>query len=394
MRIVYHHRTRGRDVEGVHIRGIVGALRELGHEVAIVSFPGADPEEAPGAAAGKPRKSLLSAIVSKTPGVLFELLELGYNVVTWFRIGRVIRDQRPDLIYERYSLFLFATVWQARRHRIPIVLEINDSALVPRVRPLFLKRLARRIERWCMQECTGLVFISSYFRDVAREAYGTIRPLVVSPNAADAARFDPALFDRDALRQRHGLGDAIVCGYVGAFVHWHGVAEFVERIAPEIAKRRDVKLVFVGGGVDLAAVQGTVEKHGIADRVLLPGRVDHAEIPAWIACMDLAVLPNSNMYGSPMKLFEFMAMGVGVVAPDYAPIAEVVEDGRTGWLFPRGRADACVERVLAVAGSRAQQAEVGRAARDYIVRARQWRTNAEQLLSLVPRADAAHGPAA
>jgi glycosyltransferase involved in cell wall biosynthesis len=393
MRIVYHHRTRGRDVEGVHIRGIVGALRHLGHEVTIVSFPGADPEQAEAAAPRVRAKSALSTLVSKTPGVLFELLELGYNLVTWFRIGRVVRRARPDLIYERYSLFLFATILKARRHGIPIVLEINDSALVPRVRPLFLKALARRIERWCMQNCTGLVFISSYFRDLAREAYGTISPSVVSPNAADAARFDPALFDREALRRRHGIGREVVCGYVGAFVHWHGVAEFVRRMAPRLAQRHDLKLVFVGGGVDLDAVRATVEEHGVADRVLLPGRVDHADIPAWIACMDLAVLPNSNVYGSPMKLFEFMAMGVGVVAPDYSPIAEVVEDGRTGWLFPRGDIEACVDRVLTVAGSPAEQVAVGRAAREYIVRERQWRTNAEQLLSLLPRDAIASAPA-
>ena len=385
MKIVYHHRTRGRDVEGVHIRGIVGALRDLGHEVRVVSFPGADPENTTAPAAGtQPKKSRLSTLVSRTPGVLFELLEIAYNAVTRFRIARIIRDERPDLIYERYSMFLWATIRQARRHGIPIVLEINDSALVPRVRPLFLKSLARRIERWCMQNATGLVFISSYFRDLARETYGTIAPSVVSPNAADAVRFDPALFDRAALRREQGIGNEVVCGYVGAFVHWHGVAEFVARIAPHIAKRRDFRLLFVGGGVDLAAVQATIDEHGIADRVLLPGRVEHADIPRWIACMDFAVLPNSNEYGSPMKLFEFMAMGIGVVAPDYQPIAEVIADEKTGWLFPKGDIERGVECVLEVAGSRTQQIMIGRGARDYILRERQWRTNAEQLLSLVP----------
>ena len=47
MRILYHHRTRGRNVEGVHIRGIVGALREMVHDVRVMSFPGADPETEP-----------------------------------------------------------------------------------------------------------------------------------------------------------------------------------------------------------------------------------------------------------------------------------------------------------------------------------------------------------
>jgi glycosyltransferase involved in cell wall biosynthesis len=118
--------------------------------------------------------------------------------------------------------------------------------------------------------------------------------------------------------------------------------------------------------------------------VLLPGRVAHDEIASWIACMDYAVLPDSNQYGSPMKLFEQMAMGVAVVAPDYAPVAEVIDDGRTGWLFPRRQTDACVQRVLDLATQTEERRRVGAAARDYIARERQWRNNAEQLLTLVP----------
>ncbi|HEY8681662.1 MAG TPA: glycosyltransferase, partial [Rhodanobacter sp.] len=89
-------------------------------------------------------------------------------------------------------------------------------------------------------------------------------------------------------------------------------------------------------------------------------------------------------YGSPMKLFEFMAMGVAMIAPDYAPIAEVVRDGDTGWLFARGHTGACVQQVLELATQADQRRRVGAAARDYIARERQWRNNAEQWLTLLP----------
>lgn len=382
MRILYHHRTRGRHVEGVHIRGIVHALRELGHEVKVMSFPGADPErESMGQAAGKGR---LAATIAHLPGVLFEWFELGYNLVTLWRMSAEIRRLRPQLIYERYSLFLFATVWLARRHRIPLVLEINDSALMQRVRPLRLKGLARHIEGWCLQHCTGLVFISSYFHEQARTAYGAIAPSVISPNAADLARFDPARFDAIRLRAERGLTDRIVCGHIGVFAQWHGVDAFVEAIATRLIEVPQLALVFVGDGRTLPAVRALVAERGLADRVLLPGRVAHDDIAGWIACMDYAVLPDSNHYGSPMKLFEFMGMGVAVVAPDYAPVAEVIADGRTGWLFPHGQTETCVQRVLDLALQAGEHRRIGAAARDYIVRERQWRNNAEQLLTLLP----------
>ena len=387
MRILYHHRTRGRDVEGVHIRGVVGALRALGHEVRVMSFPGADPEQEPVAGAARPQgRSRLGAAVSRMPGVLFEVLELGYNLVVLARMRRAFARFRPQLIYERYSLFLCATVWLARRRGIPVILEINDSALVERVRPLWLKSLARRMERWCLRRATGLVFISSWFRQQAEAAYGDLAPSVVSPNAADLARFDPARHDRERLRAERGVAGRVVCGYVGAFVHWHGVNGFVEAVAARLAEAPELVLVLVGDGRSLPEVRALVQARGLADRILLPGRVPHQEIPAWIACMDYAVLPDSNHYGSPVKLFEFMAMGVAMVAPDYAPVAEVVSDGETGWLFPRRQPQACVQRVLELAARPGERRRVGAAAREYIVRERQWRNNAEQLLGLLPEA--------
>lgn len=383
MRILYHHRTRGRHVEGVHIRGIVHALRELGHEVTVMSFPGADPEHEPAAQANSGRGRLAGAI-ARLPGVLFEMLELGYNLVTLLRMGAAIRRLRPQLIYERYSLFLFATVWLARWRGIPLVLEINDSALVERVRPLRLRRLARHIEGWCLRSCTGLVFISTYFHAQAEAAYGSIAPSVISPNAADLARFDPGRFDRARLRAERGVADRVVCGHIGVFAHWHGVDAFVEAIAVRLAEAPQLALLLVGDGRTLPAVRTLVAERGLADRVLLPGRVAHDEIAAWIACMDYAVLPDSNQYGSPMKLFEFMAMGVAVVAPDYAPVAEVIRDGHTGWLFPQREVAVCVQRVLDLAAREGERQQVGAAARNYIARERQWRNNAEQLLTLLP----------
>lgn len=384
MRVLYHHRTRGRHVEGVHIRGIVGALRSLGHEVSVLSFPGADPEREQPPSETNRGRSKLAALVTRAPGILFELLEIGYNLVTLFRVGRAMRNTGAELVYERYSLFLCATVWLARRRGIPVLLEINDSAVVDRLRPLHLKGLARRIEAWCWRNATGLVFISGRFRELATTNYGQIAPSVVSPNAADVERFNPARFDREKLRAQRGLEGRVVCGHIGVFARWHGLADFVARIVDRLGEAPKLCLLMVGDGEELPAVRELVAARGLADRILLPGRVAHEQVAEVVACMDYAVLPDSNEYGSPMKLFEFMAMGVGVVAADYEPVREVIADGESGWLFPHGDLDACVDRVLAVAAKPAEQRRVGDSARDYMVRERQWTDNARQLLSLLP----------
>src|SRR3546814_19814818 len=132
MKVLYHHRTQGRRVEGVHIRGVANALRELGHEVRVLSFPGADPEIEPGiesapAPANVPapppeaagEKGRLAGLVSRLPGVLFEFAEIGYNLLTWWRIRAALSRSRPALIYECSSLFPFMTIWLARTRSPP-----------------------------------------------------------------------------------------------------------------------------------------------------------------------------------------------------------------------------------------------------------------------------------
>ncbi|AWL11661.1 Alpha-D-kanosaminyltransferase [Saliniradius amylolyticus] len=387
MRVLFHHRTRGQGAEGVHILGVTNGLRQLGHQVSLLSLPGADPEQSasktsPEKARRHPLKGLLEW-TRHAPEWLFELFELSYNLVAWYRLRRAVKRQSIQCIYERYSLFMVAGVVCARQKKLPIILEVNDSCLVERVRPLFFKGLARRIERWIFQHASGLVFISGRFQSVAKQAYKDLPPSVVSPNGADLARFHPDERRRQKLRQQLGVQDKVVLGYVGAFVHWHGIDWFVDMMVERLHEVPDLVLLLVGDGYCFEAIEQRVQEAGAGQQVIMTGRLPHEQVVDYLAAMDLGILPDSNDYGSPMKLFEFMAMGKAMVAPDYSPIEEVVEDGETGWLFPAGDRQACIEKVLVLAGDRHHQQKVGENARDYIKRERQWHHNAQQLMGLL-----------
>ncbi|WP_156492108.1 glycosyltransferase, partial [Oleiphilus sp. HI0123] len=98
---------------------------------------------------------------------------------------------------------------------------------------------------------------------------------------------------------------------------------------------------------------------------------------------DYGILPDSNEYGSPMKLFEMMAMEVALVSPDFEPIAEVVSDNENGWLFTRKDKAEAVEITLKLAGDLKNIKRVGDGARKYIHNQRQWKHNAELVLELL-----------
>jgi glycosyltransferase involved in cell wall biosynthesis len=389
MNIMYHHRTRGRGAEGVHIMGIVKALRELSHDVSILSYPGADPEKKETIAVNSSPKepsgimTMLAKLTKYMPQFLFELLELAYNLVILVRFPKYFANNNCELIYERYSLFMFASIWYANKKKIPIVIEVNDSVLVERVRPLLMRKLSRRIEKWCFKNATGIVFISSYFERLAHENYGEIANSVVSPNAADPNYFDPNKYDALKIKDELGLSNKTVCGYVGAFVKWHGIVWFMEEISPLLKKYENLALLLIGDGVCYEEIADLVKKHNLQEQVIMTGKVQHDLVPKYIAAMDYGILPDSNLYGSSMKHFEFMAMGKGMVVPAFEPMQETVENGVNSWLFPPNDKKSCVDLTLSLATKHEELIKVGNGAREYIIEQRQWRNNALDILTLV-----------
>ena len=379
--VLYHHRTQGKAVEGVHIRGITDALRAEGVSVDIISLPGADPYSSPKAMSPTRQVKPWMRVVTRLPEPLFEVAELAYNLVAGWRLRAWLRrNPGVDFIYERYSLFMFESIRIARKRGIPIILEVNDSATVERVRPLFFQKLAMAIEGWALRNASGLVFVSGVFRDRARSAHGAIAPAIVTPNAANIDKFTFTPAQREGTRARLGLEGHVVCGYLGAFVPWHAIDAFVHRIADQLAEVPHLKLLLVGDGATYPALREFVDARALGSQVVLTGRVPHDEVPGLLAAMDMAILPSAGDYTSPVKLFEFMACGIPPVAPDFEPIREVLVEDQTGWMFKAGDIDAAVARVLAHSKDVAGLARVGANARAYVAANRQWRHNISDLL--------------
>ena len=162
MKIVYHHRTQGGGAEGVHIREVVKALRQLGHQVKLISPPNVDPFKISANPKAPKNKSsgLKKKIVLALPQVCFEILELGYNVWAYLRLNSVVKKIQPDFIYERYAFFCWAGVKIAKKFHVPIILEVNEISGIKRQRPQKMVGLCRRIEEKIFSEADALIVVS------------------------------------------------------------------------------------------------------------------------------------------------------------------------------------------------------------------------------------------
>jgi len=380
MKILYHHRTQAEDAQGIHIDEMVRAFRNLGHEVEMVALVegGKAPQQ-------RIQEGLWEWIVHKAPRWVYELMGLIYNAYGYLHLSRSIQRQRPDLIYERYSLNTFCGILASRRFRIPLVLEVNAPLYYEQISlgRLTFKRLARFLERWICSNATYTLVVSNVMRAILIQEGVAEERLKVMPNGIDPKAFHPKISGK-ALRHQYGLEGKWVIGFIGWFRPWHGLEMLLEVMFEARLAEKGVRLLLVGDGPAYLDLYRYAENHGLLSDVIFTGSVKRQEIPAHIAAMDIAVQPSATEYACPMKIFEYMAMGKCIVAPDQPNIREILKDQVTGFLFKPENKEALKLTLLELLDHPVEKGVVGQQAHETIFeRGFLWEANAQRTLDLV-----------
>jgi glycosyltransferase involved in cell wall biosynthesis len=379
MRIIYHHRTQLDDAQGIHVRAIVRAFRDLGHDVDVVSLIGSCFGTAPR------RRQPWRIDTARLPRTVYETLGLVYNLYGYRRLARAIRARRPDLIYERYAPNTFCSVLAGRRFGVPVLLEINapwddhsPSGEAPRFR-----QLSRRVERWVCSKSVRTIAVSAALKQRLVEDGVPERQVMVMHNAVDPVLFHPEV-SGEAVRRRYRLNGHPVAGFVGWLRDWHGLEGLIDAVHGSELLERGLRLLIVGSGPSFPSVRARVHSLGLADQVILTGPVAHEDVPAHIAALDVALQPCVTACACPMKLLEYMAMARCIVAPDQPNIKELLSDGASARLFPAGDYRRLVDLVSELMDSPAVRAALGRHAHQATVeRNLTWRSNAARAVRLL-----------
>jgi glycosyltransferase involved in cell wall biosynthesis len=325
MKILYHHRTLSRDGQEVHIQEMIAALARRGHEVILVA-------PAPPRARGSDAPDT-SRLRQWLPRPIAELLELAYSVPAYLRLRRAWRRHRPDILYERYNLLLLSGVWLRAHSKIPMLLEVNAPICDERKLHggLSWPGLARWVERHVWQRSDMLLPVTAVLADSLTAADVPWRRIQVIANGVDRRRFQvsPAA---DHLRSDLGLAGKLVLGFTGFIRPWHGLPRVVEAVAA-LADRPDLHLLVVGDGPGRGDVEERARQLRVADQVTITGVVARDRVSDHISLFDIALQPHVVAYASPLKLFEYMALGCAIIAPDQPNIREVLRHERDALLF-------------------------------------------------------------
>ena len=362
-----------------HIKGVVEGLEALGVEVQIISndlIAGLNVSD-----------DRFTVIPPQPGGGTRALFDIHNNLVFTRGAVPLVEQVDPDFIYQRYARFSWAGVVAANRTKRPLFLEFNGSEVWvgrhwDRVGSL---DLLERYERLNLDAAARIFVVS----DVERrnlEARGVAAgKIVVNPNGVDVERFRPGVGGAEA---RHELGirdDEVIAGFVGTFGPWHGVEKLAEAIKL-IPANVPVRFLIVGSGSLHVEVEQCLEAEVAAGRVIFTGAVGHDRVPALLDACDILVAPHvpladgSEFFGSPTKIFEYMAMGKGIVASRLGQIGEVLVDGETALLVEPGDVGELRAAILRLIDEKGLREELGNKAREVAERKHTWTHNAQRVL--------------
>jgi glycosyltransferase involved in cell wall biosynthesis len=369
-----------------HTAGVINAFRSVLPRLTVVST-----DQLPLVASDRDFHELTPHYRAGRNIPLFPALTYTDDVADWWQRSGI---PQPSFIYARYSVGNYAGPLLRARLGVPYVCEYNGSAIwIARHwgdKPLYFEGVFQAVEDANLFGADLIVAVSDASKaELIERGYPADR-ILVNPNGVDADVYRPDVSGA-AVRQRFGIGEGErVIGFVGTFGRWHGAevlaAAFAELLATRPDLRPKVRLVLVGDGTTMPETRAILAAAGCLDRVVFAGVVPQSEGPANLAACDILASPHvpnadgSRFFGSPTKLFEYMAMGRAIVASKIEQIAEVLEDGRTALLVQPGDAKALASALLVCIGSAEMCEKLGRRARAEAVARYTWLEHSKRIL--------------
>lgn len=261
------------------------------------------------------------------------------NLFFAYSIFGMLRTQKVDVVYQRYSLLNTVGLWIARKKKIPLILEFNGSEVwadkhwAP-TRWLRFTKLINWFEQKNIAGADYIVVVSNALKDWLLEQGCDAKKIIVNPNGVNANIFDPEKLykKRIEIQAALGLESNYIFGFVGTFSYWHGVELLAQVIPKVIVQRPHAHFMLIGSGPLFANIQKTLEERQItSEHVTLCGTVTHKIAREYLAVCDAFLCPTqpnsdgSRFFGSPTKLFEYLSLGKPVIVSDIEQLAEVVD---------------------------------------------------------------------
>jgi glycosyltransferase involved in cell wall biosynthesis len=358
-----------------HIRGFLYGLKAAGRTCRVFSGTVLAQDAFETAVIAPQRRSYF----------LWEAATLAYNLAFVQGVQKSLASTPPLVFYQRHCRFSIAGALLSTRLQVPLVLEYNGSEvwMADHWDPSPLRSWIGLCEEVTLHSAARILVVSDVLRDDLLARGIPADRIRVNPNAVDSDYFCPGRGRESGRKQLHVGSSEVLVGFVGSFSLWHGIEVLQQAIASLLSNGPPCRLRFalMGDGLLHGEMRGALAVYEKTGEVIFTGPLPHEKVAEYLDASDILVSPHipmpdgSRFFGSPIKLFEYMAMGKGIVASRLDQLADVLEHERTALLVNPGDAEELAAAILRLALNPAEREALGAAARREAVDRHGWSRN-------------------
>ncbi len=323
--------------------------------------------------------------------IFWESTMLTYGVAFARQVKKLIKRRRVAMLYQRHGRFTIAGALLSQWTGIPLVLEYNGSEkwMAAYWDPTRFYSWMKLCEDFALRCASLIVVVSDPIKGELTERGIPADRVVVSPNAVDPDQFHPKCGGED-LRRELGIDESeMVVTFVGSFGPWHGVTVLRQTIAELCRNTTSVptRFLLVGNGPLQEETRKFLQEFERTGQVVFTGMIPHDQVRPYLDAADILVSPHVPLpdgkpfFGSPTKLFEYMAMGKAIVASDLDQLAQVLTHMRTAFLVTPGSEIELAHAIRFLASQPLLRQELGNAARQVAIERHTWKQNVIPLLA-------------
>lgn len=307
------------------------------------------------------------------------------------RIEQAVLADKPDVIQAHSPMFnALAAVKVGKKYNIPVTYEVRalweDAAVdTGKTKEGSLKyRMIKAIEQSAFEKVDAVSCICQGLKDDLIKRNIPAEKIFVTPNAVDIQNFKPSYQADEALVSSLHLEGKKVLAFVGTFFKYEGLSYAIEAMKIIAKTRDDIHLLLVGAGNEDDNLKQQVVEAKLSDCITFVGRVPFEQVSRYYSLADLMVFPRESIrlteLVTPLKPLESMAQFKPVLASDIGGHRELIEDGKTGFLFAADNAEALADKIIAVIDDKALLTLVAEQGLSYVQEERNWLNTAKQYL--------------
>lgn len=315
------------------------------------------------------------------------------NISAYNLIRSRQRDKKPLFVYQRCSLYDYIGVKIAEKYKVPFVLEWNGSEIWVSKnwdKLQFKHRdIAEKIEFLNLEKADLITCVSKELKESLIASGVPSDKILVNFNGVDVNKFSPSV-KGEHIRKKYGLENNIVVGFCGSFAKFHGAEVLAETFGNILNHhqhyRNKVKMLMIGEGNTLVNVKRILKRKDAMNDAICAGSVPVDDVPEYLAACDILVAPHipnedgSEFFGSPTKLFEYMAMGKAIAASKLNQMGEILHNNQNALLFKAGDTDEMEKMIVSLIEDEALRMRLGKQARDDAKMFHTWEKHVDRII--------------